>query len=504
MSPHSSPPSAVRTIFDKVLTEIIPSELELTKFQRIIDETTEIIRSNPTPDGIVIKYIEPQGSTGIKQTSLTNAADIDLFIGIDPEIVIKQDFKKKKTRREYVRNLFKNLVNDWLIPALNRPQFKQVELSYAEHPYVSAVVENVDLDIVVCFDLPADYISTNGPITAVDRTYHHSHFIQDHLTSAQKDDVRLLKHFFKCYYCYGDKSAVGRSGFIGYSAELMVAYYGSTWAVFKDFKNLSHTIIKYAQNKDETSSLSKDQQIAQFKRLRDAKYQNDFLIILDPTDTHRNVGASISHRAYYCLAEKIELYLDSNPEKLFEKHPVPSIKDFIQTNEELSHFFFAEYRVLEDDHYTKFRDKLYSLMDKTLTESLHEITSKTRFQNSIGELLFNAEKRQYLLAFYSATPEISTTFLRKGPKIGDEPHCTKFKKANPNSYEKDGQIFVDKARPFTQFVEFLKAQLSLKPIKKLELVKIGTATDSNLSDFILQCMGNLYDNVFRIYEHLSS
>ena len=133
-----------------------------------------------------------------------------------------------------------DLCNNWIIKSLSLEEFHNPRLLYAEHPYVTVdyITVNVKLkiDIVLYFDLNSEYIKKNGPITAVDRSPWHGRFIREQLSLEQKNDIRLLKQFFKACYSYGDKSAVGKVGFIGYSAELLIYFFGTLQNLFKNFK----------------------------------------------------------------------------------------------------------------------------------------------------------------------------------------------------------------------------------------------------------------------------
>ncbi len=315
----SSPPPEVNTIFQEVISRISPDPSELVHMDKLISQTIEVINSSQIPTEISIAFLEPQGSTGIKHTALAKAADLDLFIALDPALVFDQKFATKKARREYIRKLFKRLVLDWLIPTLQKNQYNNVHLSYSEHPYVSAELDGVDIDLVCCFDLSAPYLQEHGPITAVDRSPHHSRFIRDHLNSDQKNDVRLLKYFFKSHYCYGDQSAIGRSGFIGYSAELLIHIFGSFWGVLQNFHTLDHEILYSPAIPND--SIEKYTCIS-YDRVKNQYFPNDYLVIIDPTDTKRNVGASISPRAYFLIKSRIEQFLSSPSNVFFEKQEI--------------------------------------------------------------------------------------------------------------------------------------------------------------------------------------
>jgi tRNA nucleotidyltransferase (CCA-adding enzyme) len=487
----NSPPEFDR-ILKSVAEEITPTQAEILHIDNIIEKITQFIQSSEIPPEIFITFIEPQGSTGIKQTALKNAADIDLFIGIDPQFLLSQKFSSKKERRQYIRDLFKKLTKKWLIPCLTSNQVDKVHISYAEHPYVSAEFQGIDLDVVICFDISAEYLQKNGPITAVDRTPYHSRFIRNNLSQKQKDEVRLLKYFFKCFHCYGDQSAIGRSGFIGYGAELLIEYYGTLWNLFTHFQELDQKII-ISKTLDEATvfrRLGKN-----FSTITSQFFPNDCLFILDPTDFKRNVGSSTSPRAYRLISDKIQNFIQNPSQDLFKKIPIPKLESLDLDPQERFKLFYAEFHRIEEDHYTKFRDKLYHLMNNIIRAGTIEIGTAPRFDFIQGELLFNPSKGSYVLAFYTNTPQISTTYERKGPKINDEPFYSKFLTKNPTAYERGDYLHVVVEREFISFEDFLKARIPIKKIANLKLNTIGCGNDNTFSSMASQSMANLQVNI---------
>ena len=487
-----NPPHEVLSIFKKTLKEITPDPFELAKIHEIISFITAFIENSKIPEDISIKFIEPQGSTGLKQTSLKNTADIDLFIGIDPTIILKHNFSSKKEKKEYIHSKFKDLTNSWLIPTLKQKGLKNVNMSYAEHPYVSAEFLGFELDIVICFDVTSEYLQKNGPITSVDRTPHHTRFIRDNINNKQKDDIRLLKYFFKCYNCYGDKSALGRSGFIGYSAELLIFYYGSLWNLFQHFGEINSKVIYHP---DIFNSVKNPYKNDPYQKIKTQFFPNDYLIILDPTDINRNVGSSISERAFKFIYFQVQNFCKKPNISYFKYHELPSIKALGLSIEQLSCYFYAIFEEIQEDHYTKYRDKLYSLMDYVIKKASREKTLEPRFINVIGELIFDTDTGKYILSFFTESPKISPEFTRIGPKKNAYAHYKKFKDKHSNAFEENDQLFLIKKRPFTMFRDFLDYILKKKPIKGLKIIKIGSATDNEFDEFAGRSMGNLSKNV---------
>ena len=80
----------INQIFTTTLSKITPTACELSNIQLVVDEITKILYASEIPSEIMISFIEPQGSTGLKQTSLRDVADIDLFIGLDPDFIFQK------------------------------------------------------------------------------------------------------------------------------------------------------------------------------------------------------------------------------------------------------------------------------------------------------------------------------------------------------------------------------------------------------------------------------
>lgn len=444
-------------IRSRILSEILPSDEENQTIQSIIKKTTEIIKNwNASHQNHSYKFIQPHGSTGLKQTHLSGNSDIDLFIFLDPDIYSEYAFAKKgKIKREKINELFRRFCTAWVIPALAEfKEFSDAILSYAEHPYVSIKYKNFNIDIVFAFILSEEYILSNGPITPVDRTYFHTKFIRKHLDDYQRNDVRILKKFFKSHLSYGDKAPTGRGGFIGYAIELMIYFYTDIWTVFKNFKNLPDLTLDIF-NRDET------------ELRKSGRLQKDFLLIMDPSDKKRNVAASISPRSWIYCSHAIDEFLIHPKLETFLKTDFPPIQN--SSAEINKHFAVIEYeQEANDDHYTKIRDKLYSLADAIKQIATYEIDHSDKFRGVNYSLYFDVNTKVYSVAFYTVNMEISERFLRKGPKaVNGNKNFEKFReKHGDNCVVKDNYSWVNQKRKYMNFIDLLKSETNSRPIKE--------------------------------------
>ena len=456
---------SIDDIFTEVLKSIIPTTQDVTIINTLTEELQKILHKKAEELGIEYTKIEPQGSTGIKQTQLNNDFDIDLFIGLDYKHYEKkyEGLSKNKLKKVSKKD-FLNLCNNWIIPSLNLKEYQNPRLLYAEHPYVTVDYRSdeaeIKIDIVLYFDLELKRIQEQGPITAVDRSPWHGRFIRDNLSYDQKNDVRLLKQFFKSNHSYGDKSSLGKVGFIGYSAELLIYYYDNIINLFENFNKLKANPLDY-YNRNE-----KD-----LKKI--VHFQNDYLIIVDPIDKNRNVASAISERAYKYCNYRINNFLENPSKSFFEIKPIPEFELQNSTELSLSNIFIIELRDLEKKiHYTINRDKLHSLGENIKTSGEKEFTHVEKFGTIIYEVYFEDNLNEYNIALYCEKPDISKTYIRKGPSVKDAAHVTNFKKKNPNSYEKNGYFWVETKRDFHNFLLFLKQIINTKVPDNFKVINV--------------------------------
>lgn len=182
-----------------------------------------------------------------KGTWLPRKADIDVFVKLHAdtpekefvEIGKKIGFAALKQFKPYVR--------------------------YAEHPFVEAQIQDTKVNVVPCYD-----VLEGAWKSSADRSPFHTKFMIKSLSDSMKNEVRLLKAFLKANDIYG--AEIARQGFSGYVAEVLVLNFGSFEGVLK-----------------EISQLKSGQVIGKTTKQFDSK-----IIIIDPIDENRNLGAAIS------------------------------------------------------------------------------------------------------------------------------------------------------------------------------------------------------------------
>ncbi len=161
------------------------------------------------------------------------------------------------------------------------------EEKYAEHPYLNAVIEGFDVDLVPCYHVA----STAEMQCAVDRTPFHTRYLLPKIGSL-REDVLLLKQFAKGGGVYGSDHMTG--GFSGYLCELLILAYGGFSAFIE-----AASMFRYGEVID-IEGFYPDTRSAR-------KKFSEPLIVIDPTDKNRNVAAALTPTRF---AEFMELARD--------------------------------------------------------------------------------------------------------------------------------------------------------------------------------------------------
>ncbi|MDD1779235.1 MAG: hypothetical protein LUQ65_13800 [Candidatus Helarchaeota archaeon] len=465
----------------EVLSLILPTEEENQKLASLYGNVKQSLEITAKKLHINPSFIQNHGSTGVKQTHLRGTSDLDIFVGLNPSDYLPLINLPLKERKKALEDLFLGYVKNWFIPAAEAAGFKRYEVSYAEHPYLIITYGEYEIDVVGCFNLDYDYILSKGPITAVDRTPWHSKLIAEKLSYQQKQDVRLLKAFFKANYVYGDKATLGRFGFTGFSAEMLIYFFKSLEKVFSNFAQLQTTPLDFFNRPAEV--------VKRFSRFAD-----DYLIIIDPVDKNRNLASSISKRAYEYAVFQIHRLLTAPAPEFFIKTP-PALPKASILERFLPHFVVVEFRNESGIHYTEIRDRLYSACEKVRKLLEKESTGENRFGTTFFEVYF--EGQMFAAVFYCTIPFIEPSYSRKGPPDSKSTNIQQFRKVHPDAFLREGFYYASIQREFqrplplvTQFFQ------GFKQIEGLELNQIsqdgGSEVGKRAIALMLSCILPLY------------
>ncbi len=261
---------------DQVLGRIKPGPAEQQRMQEVAERIISLVDIAAAGTGLTDVSGMLVGSAA-RGTWISCEHDLDIFISF-PEDTPKQDLKAVGL----------NIARQVAVNADNS------EERYAEHPYVHALFDDFEVDLVPCFRVD----SAAQIKSAVDRTPFHNLFILDRIEGLE-DEVLLLKQFMKGAGVYGSDLRTG--GFSGYLTELLVIHYGSFMEVLQAADSwkpgVTIDIIQHGN-----------------------KQHNDPLVVVDPTDPARNVAAALTLDRFAGFIDRARQYLDS-----------PAIEQFFPT-----------------------------------------------------------------------------------------------------------------------------------------------------------------------------
>ena len=280
-----------------------------------------------------------------RDTWLPDKLEFDVFV-LFPESMKKE--KLEKVGLEIGKSAIKRLKGTFSI-------------EYAEHPYVSGIVEGMRIDIVPCFAVS----SAESIKSAVDRTPFHVKYIEKNLKKAQANEVRLLKQFLKAHDLYGADAKT--EGISGYVSELLIIKY-------KNFVECLKAVDKWLPG--EVIDVAGFYKKTDYPKLR-KDFRGSALILIDPVDKNRNATAALSSKNFFLFKKVAREFLKEPKEEDFFPKKVQPI-----TEEELRKFLnergtqllivkFIPPKIIPDilwPQLRRFGERLESILEETKYE----------------------------------------------------------------------------------------------------------------------------------------
>ena len=241
--------NSVDSIISEALRQVQPSVDDVKKLTKIANEILKRVKQSITSKVVDVII----GGSFAKGTWINDDVDIDVFVKFD-ESVDDGQFRKlgELIGWESLRGF-------------------DPYVRFSDHPYVEAVIEGVRVNVVPCYD-----VAIGKWKSAADRSPFHAKYMNDHLDDEKRNHVRLLKKFLKSTGTYGADVATG--GLSGYVAEILILKYGSCEQVLNVLSSMGpkdNVISLHNQNENKFNFSSP-------------------LIVVDPIDHKRNLGAAIS------------------------------------------------------------------------------------------------------------------------------------------------------------------------------------------------------------------
>ena len=269
-------------VMQAAIKRIKPTEKEKAKQKQLAEKLIRRL-DKITPSDI---SIELAGSTA-KGTNLSGDMDFDIFML----------FSKKYSVKE--------LMSLGIKYAKRFSKGNKSEIAYAQHPYLRAWIEGIEIDIVPSYRIS----DVSEMLTAVDRSPLHTKYVNSKMNEKQKDDVRLLKRFLKTQGIYGAEGRI--QGFSGYLCELLVLKYGSFMGLLDaatQWKGVPAIMLAEKLNENEVRK----------------KYPDAAMVVIDPVDPERNVAASVSKTSLTVLMHAAKMFLNK-----------PGIRAFLPVQEKI-------------------------------------------------------------------------------------------------------------------------------------------------------------------------
>lgn len=345
------------------------------------------------------------------------------------------------------------------------PQYVE---KYAEHPYVHAMIDGFEVDLVPCYLVDdASHLKS-----AVDRTPFHTRYVEKRIVG-KEDDVLLLKQFMKGVKVYGSELRVG--GFSGYLAELLVLHYGSFASVLQNASTWKPGLCIDPEG-------------------HGTVHHDEPMIVVDPVDPGRNVAAALTKDKMLLFASAARSFMVQPKVGFFFPLPVVPLSD-----EQLKAHMdarstmpilieFAAPDVVEDVLFPQLRkaeSTIKALLDRHGFTLLRSDVSSYRDR---AVMLFEMEVWQ-----------LSRACRRMGPPVWQADHISRFLAAHPEPlsgpYIIDGRVAIEEARQHTTAQDLLESE-----IKKLSMGKhLSVSILGGHNIYVGQELLNIPDEGFRIF-----
>ena len=251
-----------------VLKEIRPTNEELERMYALADRLIADINTSGKAEGMLV------GSVA-RKTCVHGDRDLDVFMLFDPALS-REDLERE------------GLALAWKIVTGYTDNIRE---KYAEHPYLNATIDGLDVDLVPCYRIK----EATDILSAVDRTPFHNRYISSRIRE-YTDDVLLLKQFVKAGGVYGSDQMT--EGFAGYLCELLTLHFGGFHSLLKEASNWRPGMFIDIEGHAE-------------------KTFEDPLVVIDPVDPCRNVSASVSETKLLEFIELCQGYLKSSSRWFF-------------------------------------------------------------------------------------------------------------------------------------------------------------------------------------------
>ena len=247
---------------------VIPTSEESRRLEKVVETVNSLLVGVYKDLGEAERPNVALGGSYAKGTWLKGTHDIDFFL---------------QYPKEYPRE---KLETDAVERAKLAVKKYKINMRYAEHPYVETFIDDVRVNLVPCYR-----VAQGAWQSAADRSPYHAEYVRAKFDDKLRHEARLLKKFAKASDVYGAEVRI--QGFSGYVCEVLVLSYGSFMKTLEGLASIKQNEVISIEPYDKAF-------VTLFKSP---------LVILDPVDTTRNLGAAISARNIARLALESRRFL---------------------------------------------------------------------------------------------------------------------------------------------------------------------------------------------------
>ena len=412
--------------YDLILKDIKPSLAEKEEINNVSQKLVNFLQKACDDENIDAK-VTLVGSVA-KNTALKGKSDIDIFIAFP----LDTDKKYLKEKGLYLAHKCSDEFNG------------VASHHFASHPYVTAEIEGFEVDMVPCYEIK----DGSQLKSAVDRTILHTRYVKANLSEGQEDEVLLLKRFMAMTGTYGSEFKVG--GFAGYLCELLIIRYGT-------FENTLKAAIKWSHGES-----------IDLENYGTSKLFKDPLIVIDPTDMNRNVGAALRLDKMAEFIQSARNYLNSDNKKDYFYPLKRNLnKDYILAEFDKRN---GEIITISFDIPDIPLDTLHPQLRKTC-EALERKLNGEEF-NVFKADYWSDEKSTAIILLEMASSHLNNVKINKGPKVFINQACKNFAKkyGNENCYVQGDFLVHTQKREFVYVGDLIRHILTPEHIG---LIKVG-------------------------------
>jgi tRNA nucleotidyltransferase (CCA-adding enzyme) len=394
---------------ETVLASLRPTQEERDHVCGIAQRVLDLIRKDGNAEGMIV------GSVA-RHTWVRGDRDLDVFMLFDPSLS-REELEKQGL--SLARGIAAGLTD------------KYYE-KYAEHPYINATIEDVDVDLVPCYNVG----SAARIQSAVDRTPFHTRYITEKI-NGMIDDVLLLKRFTKAGGIYGSDQMT--EGFSGYLCELLILHYGGFTPLLK------------------AAAEWKPQMIIDMED-HAAKEFDEPLVMIDPVDPKRNVAAAVSLDRMADFVELARGYLESPSESFFGLPEAQSVTpgDLAGLLEHRGTFLYAITFTTPP-----YIEEIVVPQLKRSTSAVCEHLERNGF--TVHHTHYRMEREQCMILIELLVAELPAIRSHFGPPVWNRVNAEKFRSKHrasplPGPYIENGRYETEVFREFRKVKDLLRSE----------------------------------------------